>query len=455
MSLLKHKRILVIVDGFSEMSDAGQSTIQPVDPTFPANALLITSRSLEHFSETGRTTINPQRLEKSSLVTFMERYLEKRGKLELLSNQEFQDQAASLQRLVGGRKITPLFARLYIDLSVAAKEGADESSLPKTVPDLVLEYLNLLNRKIVSARKEDYEVHRLARIVAGKCVMPNLRPTPARISDVLSALGDGLDAGNDLTYLEKRLGLLQTSRFGEEVHFTLDPLAEYLAAIGLVEEYKDNKDMWREFLDLVRMADYAARLPAQLSGGQQQRIALARALIMQPSVFLLDEPLSALDPFLRVQMRQELKRLQRELKISFIHVTHSQEEAMALADLLVVMEGGRIRQSGTPREVFERPASEFIARFIGGHNVLPWKNGRIAVRADRCTLGAIDGRPRVAGRVAVIEYQGPVVRVALTTDDGGEAAALLSDEVFYRQSVGVGDPATLSWPAEAAHELMQ
>jgi putative spermidine/putrescine transport system ATP-binding protein len=118
------------------------------------------------------------------------------------------------------------------------------------------------------------------------------------------------------------------------------------------------------------------------------------------------------------------------------------------------MEGGRIRQSGTPREVFERPASEFIARFIGGHNVLPWKNGRIAVRADRCTLGAIDGRPRVAGRVAVIEYQGPVVRVALTTDDGGEAAALLSDEVFYRQSVGVGDPATLSWPAEAAHELM-
>jgi len=263
MSLLKHKRILVIVDGFSEMSDAGQSTIQPVDPTFPANALLITSRSLEHFSETGRTTINPQRLEKSSLVTFMERYLEKRGKLELLSNQEFQDQAASLQRLVGGRKITPLFARLYIDLSVAAKEGADESSLPKTVPDLVLEYLNLLNRKIVSARKEDYEVHRLARIVAGKCVMPNLRPTPARISDVLSALGDGLDAGNDLTYLEKRLGLLQTSRFGEEVHFTLDPLAEYLAAIGLVEEYKDNKDMWREFLDLV---DNTPGAPSVVSG---------------------------------------------------------------------------------------------------------------------------------------------------------------------------------------------
>ena len=112
----------------------------------------------------------------------------------------------------------------------------------------------------------------------------------------------------------------------------------------------------REFLDIVRMADYADRLPAQLSGGQQQRVALARALIMQPKVFLLDEPLSALDPFLRVQMRQELKRLQRDLGISFIHVTHSQEEAMALADMLVVMEDGHIRQSGTPREVFERPS---------------------------------------------------------------------------------------------------
>ena len=93
---------------------------------------------------------------------------------------------------------------------------------------------------------------------------------------------------------------------------------------------------------------------------------------------------------------------QRELKISFIHVTHSQEEAMALADLLVVMEGGHIRQSGTPREVFERPSSEFIARFIGGHNVLPWNNGRIAVRADRCTLGTAGDGPGVTGRVAAM-----------------------------------------------------
>ena len=126
-------------------------------------------------------------------------------------------------------------------------------------------------------------------------------------------------------------------------------------------------------------------------------------------MLLLDEPLSALDPFLRVRMREELKRLQRELGISFIHVTHSQDEAMALADLMVVMEDGRIRQAGPPREVFERPASAFVARFIGGHNVLDGPGGAIAVRADRCRLGSRG--PAGAGDRGRI--QGTAVRVAL------------------------------------------
>src|ERR1700760_4687866 len=108
----------------------------------------------------------------------------------------------------------------------------------------------------------------------------------------------------------------------------------------------------KRLLELVDMQNYAARLPAQLSGGPQQRVALARALITQPQILLLDEPLSALDPFLRLRMRTELKRLQCELGISFVHVTHSQDEAMALADLIVVMNHGRIEQSGSPREVF-------------------------------------------------------------------------------------------------------
>jgi putative spermidine/putrescine transport system ATP-binding protein len=209
----------------------------------------------------------------------------------------------------------------------------------------------------------------------------------------------------------------------------------------------------REFLDLVQMGDYAMRLPAQLSGGQQQRIALARALIMRPRVLLLDEPLSALDPFLRVRMREELKRLQRELGIAFIHVTHAQDEAMALADLMVVMENGSIRQTGTPAEVFERPVSAFVARFIGGHNVLPWKDRMIAIRTDQCVLEPPGAVPGVMGRVSNVEYQGPTIRVGLTTHDGLEAAAVLRDDVFKQRPLSTGDEVTLSWPEACAHRL--
>src|SRR5205823_7121494 len=171
-------------------------------------------------------------------------------------------------------------------------------------------------------------------------------------------------------------------------------------------------------LDRVHLAEFAERRPAQLSGGQQQRVALARALITEPRVLLLDEPLSALDPFLRGRMREELKRLQRELGITFIHVTHSQDEAMALADLMVVMHEGRIRQAGTPREIFEHPASAFIARFIGGHNVLATPHGLAAIRADRCRIGQAENGASCSGRIVAVEYQGPVVRVALETPAG-------------------------------------
>ena len=211
----------------------------------------------------------------------------------------------------------------------------------------------------------------------------------------------------------------------------------------------------REFLALVQMQDYAMRLPSQLSGGQQQRVALARALITRPRVLLLDEPLSALDPFLRIKVREELKRLQRELGITFIHVTHSQDEAMAMADMRVVMEDGHIRQAGPPREVFERPVSPFIARFIGGHNVLPSDRGPIAVRADRCWLGTAGDGPRVTGRVVAVEYQGTMVRVALATDPGDEASALVPDSQFYEHPVAAGDAATLMWSERDAHLLAE
>jgi putative spermidine/putrescine transport system ATP-binding protein len=208
-----------------------------------------------------------------------------------------------------------------------------------------------------------------------------------------------------------------------------------------------------QFLELVEMPDFANRLPGQLSGGQQQRVALARSLITEPQVLLLDEPLSALDPFLRVRMREELKRLQRDLGITFIHVTHSQDEAMALADLMVVMDEGRIRQGGAPREIFEKPATAFVARFIGGHNVVPTPRGVVAIRADRCRIGEPGNGPHLSGRVAAVEYQGPVVRVALETAAGEQAAALLPDSTYFACPIQPGDATTLVWSEADAHRL--
>jgi putative spermidine/putrescine transport system ATP-binding protein len=231
----------------------------------------------------------------------------------------------------------------------------------------------------------------------------------------------------------------------------LDNVAFSLKARGIPKPARHAKA--REYLALVQMEKLAERLPSQLSGGQQQRVALARSLITEPRVLLLDEPLSALDPFLRGRVREELKRLQRELGITFIHVTHSQDEAMALADLMVVMEDGHIRQAGPPREVFERPVSAFVARFIGGHNILQGPDGTIAVRADRCRLGIAGAGPHVSGRVAAVEYQGISVRVAVSVGGAEDASVLVPDDAFYAEPVQPGDAATLIWAERDAHAL--
>jgi putative spermidine/putrescine transport system ATP-binding protein len=235
-------------------------------------------------------------------------------------------------------------------------------------------------------------------------------------------------------------------------HMTaVDNVAYSLKVKGVAKAERRARAM--EFLDLVRMSEFAQRLPAQMSGGQQQRVALARALISKPKVLLLDEPLSALDPFLREHMRGELKRLQRDLGISFVHVTHSQDEAMALADLVVVMESGHIRQAGPAREIFERPSTRFVARFIGGHNVFARAGGTIAVRVDRCRLGSTADAAGFRGRVANIEYLGPAVRVTVAGDAGADASALISDETFFAAPVDIGQPATLVWADRDAHRL--
>jgi putative spermidine/putrescine transport system ATP-binding protein len=212
----------------------------------------------------------------------------------------------------------------------------------------------------------------------------------------------------------------------------------------------------RKLLELVDMQAYAARLPAQLSGGQQQRVALARALITSPQILLLDEPLSALDPFLRLRMRAELKRLQRELAITFIHVTHGQDEAMALADLVVLMNGGRIEQQGSPREIFNHPRTEFTAKFIGGHNVIAVGDETFAVRNDRLTLRrpgeAVDG-PWIAGTISEVEYQGTYGMVTVSAEDGTEISAQLTESQFDAANYGVGERVVVTWNPALASPL--
>jgi putative spermidine/putrescine transport system ATP-binding protein len=126
---------------------------------------------------------------------------------------------------------------------------------------------------------------------------------------------------------------------------------------------------------------------------------------------------------------------------------------MALADLMVVMEDGHIRQAGPPREVFERPVSAFVARFIGGHNILQGPDGTIAVRADRCRLGIAGDGPHVSGRVAAVEYQGISVRVAVSVGGAEDASVLVPDDAFYAEPVQPGDAATLIWAERDAHAL--
>ncbi|HEY1722139.1 MAG TPA: ABC transporter ATP-binding protein [Magnetospirillaceae bacterium] len=273
--------------------------------------------------------------------------------------------------------------------------------------------------------------------------------------------GDVIIGGRNVSLLPpaKRGTAMMFQSYALFPHLTaLDNVAFSLKMAGVAKEERHKRA--REFLELTHMGKYAERLPSQLSGGQQQRVALARALITRPSVLLLDEPLSALDPFLRGKMREELKRLQLELAITFIHVTHSQEEALALADLAVVMEGGKIQQAAPPRDLFDKPRTAFVAKFIGGQNVLPGPvNGHkseIAVRTDRCKLIAIDDEApssSIAGAITGIEYQGSRVQITLATEGGGEAIALLADDQFFAKPFKIGERARLAWSEQDVHTL--
>jgi spermidine/putrescine transport system ATP-binding protein len=210
-----------------------------------------------------------------------------------------------------------------------------------------------------------------------------------------------------------------------------------------------------EMLALVKLTTFRQRKPTQLSGGQQQRVALARALAPRPQVLLLDEPLSALDLKLRKEMQFELKRLQRETGITFILVTHDQEEALAMSDRLAVMNTGRVQQIGTPEEIYDHPANRFVADFIGEANLIPGAVlGRnadviIAVRPERIELAAPHIPARLSGVVDAATFLGSDTLLEITAA-GTRIRARIRGAARLPNGTEVG----LVWPNEAERELV-
>ncbi|GAA5157714.1 ABC transporter ATP-binding protein [Pseudonocardia eucalypti] len=221
-------------------------------------------------------------------------------------------------------------------------------------------------------------------------------------------------------------------------HMTAGQNVEYGLRVKRVPKAR-RRERALEALDTVRLAGYAGRSPAQLSGGQRQRVALARALVNRPKVLLLDEPLGALDLKLRLDMQTELKQIQRDVGITFVFVTHDQDEALTMSDRIAVFNAGRIEQVGTPREVYERPRSAFVAGFVGTSNLLSGRAaeavlgrpGVFSIRPEKIRLDgdlgreAPDGEIAATGTVANSVYAGATVRYEVALDAGGQLAVLV------------------------------
>jgi putative spermidine/putrescine transport system ATP-binding protein len=201
-----------------------------------------------------------------------------------------------------------------------------------------------------------------------------------------------------------------------------------------------------EVLRMVRLDGYGDRKPVQLSGGQRQRVALARSIVNQPKVLLLDEPLGALDLKLRQEMQVFLKALQRDLGMTFLYVTHDQEEALTMSDHVAVFNEGRIEQVGTPNDVYERPATEFVAGFVGTSNILERAGRRFSVRPERVELNG-HGEP---GTIADIVFVGAFTRILVDTDAGDRITVVRQND---GSSVERGARVHVGWRDADAYEI--
>lgn len=251
--LLRYRRILVIVDQFSEMSEQTQKRIQPQLGGFAVHALAVTSRTEKILEGSSKTMIRTLRVEGNRLSSFIERYLQALGKRDLFDDPEYFDACRRLSMMVGERRITVLLAKLYAEQMIASKEDAAEGRLPENIPDLMLSYVNELNRRAQKGEPDDRTIHEAARIVAWECVRKAYRPARAKHEDVLKALAKNEHSDALLAYLEGRLRLIQTVEPGrDQIRFAIDPLAEYLAGLYLVETLGEDEEGWNDFLEGAR-----------------------------------------------------------------------------------------------------------------------------------------------------------------------------------------------------------
>jgi putative spermidine/putrescine transport system ATP-binding protein len=219
----------------------------------------------------------------------------------------------------------------------------------------------------------------------------------------------------------------------------------------------ERREQTRDVLERVRLPDAGNRKPVQLSGGQRQRVALARAIVNRPPVLLLDEPLGALDLKLRQEMQIFLKELQRELAITFVYVTHDQEEALTMSDRLAVFNEGQIEQVGSPAEVYEHPQTEFVAGFVGVSNVLERDGRRITIRPEKILMvdeATGEGEP---GAVREVVYVGMVTRFVVDLDAGGELVVVRQNlETSSQEALAEqGKRVRLSWRPEHTYEIKE
>ena len=268
----------------------------------------------------------------------------------------------------------------------------------------------------------------------------------------------------DILLGNKRLNGLTPANRGTSMMFQSYALFPHLSVLDNVAfalkikgmSKAERYDIAQKFIDMVRMSEFSNRLPDQLSGGQKQRVALARALITKPKILLLDEPLSALDPALRIDMRAELKQMQRELGITFIHVTHSQDEALALATIGVVMNEGRIEQFANPIELFNKPANVFVADFVGGHNIMKLGASTYSLRADKLKLIGTSKKPKnkvPSFKIKDIEFLGSSISVTLVGSDDLTLKAKVMDQEFYRHNFEIEQDVYCDWDENDLHQL--